>query len=214
MTVVNLVGLETLLGVSGPIDAALVQMTYWAGTGAFTGVDDEDVTFPPSMRVEIVNGDPVVELSLVPTTAECCLRWEIWTPGHQHVLLRYTSIPASGPPVDFGDLPVVDPASFVPVSPTPTLIQTIDARIAEVGVPEEQIAEAVSDYLTDNPPNAGVTHSQMVASSSWVIAHGFGRLPNVAVYIDGAEVDADVTSTTVTVTVTFASPQTGVAVLN
>jgi len=57
-------------------------------------------------------------------------------------------------------------------------------------------------------------HIQSTPNSSWIISHTFNREPDVAVYVGGQEVDADVAATVTTVTVTFASPQTGVAILS
>jgi hypothetical protein len=61
---------------------------------------------------------------------------------------------------------------------------------------------------------AAQRHIQSTPSSSWIISHTFNREPDVAVYVGGQEVDADVAATVTTVTVTFASPQTGVAILS
>ncbi len=62
--------------------------------------------------------------------------------------------------------------------------------------------------------NVAQRHIQSVPNASWVISHTFNREPDVAVYVGGQEVDADVAATVTTVTVTFASPQTGVAILS
>lgn len=211
MTVVNLAGLERLLGTPGPIAAGEVRAEYWAGGGPLVAVDGASVVFPTPIVVAIVAGAPETPLDMEPTNGVCCVRWVIATENGSSYLERFTSIPSSGP-VDFGDLPEVDPATFAPVDPTPTLVRTIDIRIEEyLG---DGIAQEVADYLADNPPSAGIQHTQSVPSGSWVIAHGLGRLPNVAVYVSGELVETDVVATSSTVTVTFPSPTAGVAVLN
>lgn len=62
--------------------------------------------------------------------------------------------------------------------------------------------------------NVAQRHIQSTPNASWIINHTFNREPDVAVYVGGQEVDADVAATVTTVTVTFASPQTGVAILS
>jgi phage-related tail fiber protein len=60
------------------------------------------------------------------------------------------------------------------------------------------------------------THTQAVASSTWTIAHGLGKLPSVMV-LDASdnEVFADLHYTSTSqLEVLFASPQTGKAILN
>lgn len=57
-------------------------------------------------------------------------------------------------------------------------------------------------------------HTQAVASASWMISHSLGRLPAVALYIGGEQVDADVTASSSSVTISLPTPMTGTAVLN
>lgn len=55
---------------------------------------------------------------------------------------------------------------------------------------------------------------QDAPSARWVITHTLGHLPSVTVIVDGEEVDADPDYPDInTVIITFASPQTGTAVL-
>ncbi|GAA1915350.1 hypothetical protein GCM10009775_04800 [Microbacterium aoyamense] len=106
-------------------------------------------------------------------------------------------------------------APVVEVIATPTVIvEVATGQRGPSGGSPEAIAAAVADYLEQNPPAAGATHAQMVPSASWVIPHTFGRIPAVTLYVDGEQVEADVTATTTTVTVSFPTPTTGLAVLN
>lgn len=118
MTSINLRGLETLLGAPGPISRGLVEATYWAGNAPVTVVTGADVVFPPPIRVDIVDGVPVESLDLVPTGGVCCVRWLVRSFNGGPRVIRFTSVPDDGP-VDFGDLPIVDPATFLPLDPVP-----------------------------------------------------------------------------------------------
>lgn len=74
------------------------------------------------------------------------------------------------------------------------------------------------DSLVGPPGAAGgagsaLVHQQSSPSASWSIAHTFGRLPLVDLYIDGQQVEADVAATDTTVSVTFPAPTAGTAVL-
>lgn len=61
---------------------------------------------------------------------------------------------------------------------------------------------------------SGQVHNQTTPSGTWVISGTLGRIPNVAVYVDGELVEADVSATPTTVTIVFPSPTAGVAVLS
>lgn len=122
MTVVELEALERLLGTPGPVSNGQVRAEYWAGTRPFVKVDGATVTFPPPIRVKIEDGAPAETIDLQPTDDVCCVRWVIQSGGF--ALRWYTSIPDTGP-VDFGDLPVVDPALFTSADVPPTLLETL-----------------------------------------------------------------------------------------
>lgn len=128
MTVIVLTALETVLGSPVPVKSGSVTAQYWAGSRAFKNVDGAEVTFPSTITVPIVDGAPVSPVDLQPTAGVCSVRWRITGAGFS--VTRYTSIPVTGP-VDFGDLPVVDPYLFAPVSPTPTLADYIATVAAE-----------------------------------------------------------------------------------
>lgn len=127
MTVINITGLERLLGAPGPIATGTIQVTYWAGGRAYVAVDGATVTFPKPVVVRIVDGDPAETIDLDPTNDVCCVKWVVSANGYN--LSRYTSIPDTGP-IDFGDLEDVDPALFTPVT-TPNLSATVQALIAQ-----------------------------------------------------------------------------------
>lgn len=80
-------------------------------------------------------------------------------------------------------------------------------------VTPEDVATAVQAYLAANPVADGVTFAQSIPLSTWTFAHQLHRIPVVSVYVDGEEVEADVTATDTTVTIEFPAPTAGFAVL-
>lgn len=77
----------------------------------------------------------------------------------------------------------------------------------------DEIAAAVSTYLTANPVSSGINYVQEVPLSTWTITHSLGRVPSVSVLIDDEEVDADVEATETTVIIMFPNSTAGIAVL-
>lgn len=150
MTLVNLSAVETILGGYGPIDTGSVSATYWAGRRPYKTVVDDEVRFPSEILVKITDGE-TLPLEMLPTRGVCCVRWLIRDLRSGMSLLRYTEIPDVGT-VDFGDLTVVDPATFAPVDPTPTLLDTIDRQVEAYMV--EHPAGGVQ--ATVDPADAGV----------------------------------------------------------
>lgn len=126
MTVVNLTALETLLGGPGPVGRGHASFTYWAGSRPFVNVAGAQVIFPSTIVVDIVDGAPVVDIDLPPTGGVCCVRARVARVGSAGVVDRFVTVPDAGP-VDFADLPVVDPELFAPVVVTPTLVETIQS---------------------------------------------------------------------------------------
>jgi hypothetical protein len=81
----------------------------------------------------------------------------------------------------------------------------------------QAIVEVVSPgqtIINTTGGSSGFEHTQVAAAATWTIAHGLGRLPNVAVYLNsGEEVETDVTSTSTQVSITFPTATAGKAVL-
>lgn len=69
------------------------------------------------------------------------------------------------------------------------------------------------DFVTKGQADAlygGVRLDVPAASASWILTHGLGRVPIVAVYLaNGEQVIANVFATSTTITVAFADAQTG-----
>jgi hypothetical protein len=125
---VNISAVQTMLGTPGPVVSGKVSVDYWAGSKPYIGVEGAAVTFPSTITVQIVDGELAEPLDLVPTGGVCCVRVVIRAAGKY--LSRFVEIPDTGP-VDFGDMPEVDPVAFAPVTPTTTLLQQIQDALRD-----------------------------------------------------------------------------------
>lgn len=134
MTVVNLRGLHTALGVPA-VTSGVVMVDYWAGSGPVARVDGADVVFPALITAAIVDGDPGT-LDLVPTRGVCCVKWTVQSDRSTVSVVRFTEIPETGP-VAFGALQQVDPATFVP---TEDVVAAWEAAIDDVAALRDQAA--------------------------------------------------------------------------
>ncbi len=156
MTQILLRTLRDVVGGVGPANGR-VKATYWAGNRAASTVDGSSVVASETFETMFVNGKAIRPINLEPTDSTKCVKWEI-SFGSQARLVRYTTIPNSNTPVEFNDLVIVDPDTYLPVSTTPTLVDTITnivrTEVAENPVSPEAVAEAVEDYMIENPIDA------------------------------------------------------------
>jgi len=74
-------------------------------------------------------------------------------------------------------------------------------------------AQWLASLVGPTGPSAGYVHTQPSAAATWSITHGRGRLPDVAIYVGGVLVEADVAATTTTASISFPAPTAGYAVL-
>lgn len=97
----------------------------------------------------------------------------------------------------------------------------IDTVVEVVECEDEQFL-VVNECGIQGPPGppgpAGGTyyvHTQSTPSSAWVVNHNLGRLGHVTVFVpEYVEVEADVVQNTVNqVAITFATPQSGTALI-
>lgn len=105
-------------------------------------------------------------------------------------------------------------AEVIEVIGTPVpVIEVIHAGVQVVEVPE--VVGPRGPVGPAGPAGGGtvLTYTQSIPSASWSIAHPFGRIPAVQVYIDGVQVDTDITASDTHVSVVFPSPTTGIAIL-
>lgn len=188
MTLVNLTGLETMLGGPGVLQSGEASATYWAGNAPFVQVAGAEVIFPTQIRSRITDGAPVDVLDMVPTRGVSCVRWLIRSFTSGAFLERFTEIP-DVPSVEFGALARVDPATFAPADQTPTLAETIHQQIAEWvaanPVDPAQIDTAVTGYLDANLPASIQAALEGVLSSGGSVHTGVGVPP---AFITGAKV--------------------------
>lgn len=82
-----------------------------------------------------------------------------------------------------------------------------------VTLPSVDVSVSVPMTGPPGPPGQGYVHTQSTPAASWIIAHPIGRVPDVALYIAGEQVDADITADATTVTITLPEPTSGIAVL-
>lgn len=82
-----------------------------------------------------------------------------------------------------------------------------------VTLPSVDVSVSVPMTGPPGPPGQGYVHTQSTPAASWIIAHPFGRVPDVALYVAGEQVDADITADAATVTITLPEPTSGIAIL-
>ena len=80
-------------------------------------------------------------------------------------------------------------------------------------VNEALIQQAVTEYLNTHPISGGINYQQSTPSATWIIPHGFGRIPNVQIVISGQKVETDIDYGLTSVTINFPIPYSGIAVL-
>lgn len=139
MPVVELAGLADALNQPAPIDSGWVTAQYVVSDAPAIRVDGANVTFPEELVVTFVNGQPVEPIAVVPTLGVSCVKWVFRFGSFRFE--RFTSIPDVAGPIAFGDLPVVDPDTYLPIQPGSTVAETIAAELAA--------------WLAENPPTEG-----------------------------------------------------------
>lgn len=95
------------------------------------------------------------------------------------------------------------------------IVVDTDVEVVET---EDQSTLVISDCGIQGPPGppgSYYIHTQSTPSSAWVVNHNLGRLSQVTVFVpDFVEVETDVVHNTVNqVAITFATPQTGTALI-
>ncbi len=208
------------LAVGGPtgIVEGQVSIEYLVKNKPYTQVDGPKVILPEPVEIQILGGEPVSPIEVPPTGGRCYARIRVYSYEPSATFeLAAVAIPDQ-PTVDIGALEKVDPSTYVPLPDVPPSVQELLAQAEQILLDvqlyvDEEIDQSVRDYLQENPPTSGFEFQQVVPSASWVISHGFGRFPSVAVYVDGEEVWADVTATNTSVSIAFASPVVGFAIL-
>lgn len=118
MTLLNLTGLESALGLPGPLRNGEVRVTRWAGRAPAVRVAGDELVFPTEVRVPIVAGAPQTPLILEPTGTDWCYRIRV-TDSRTGQHLVWYAVLADAPSIDVGDTwPGVDPLTVLPL-PSP-----------------------------------------------------------------------------------------------
>ena len=149
MTLVHIAGYLRQLGDPAPLPDGELVIEYVVGSEGLLTIDGPDVTVPTPVRVRIVDGEPATPLELEPTRGTCAVRWEFRAPGYSFD--RHTSVPDTAE-VDFGDLPDVDPASFLPVTEPASILSTVQAELLD-GVRLQRITQDAYDALPTPRPD-------------------------------------------------------------
>lgn len=103
-------------------------------------------------------------------------------------------------------MPNVKVVVQTPVLATTTVVEPKDLQT--------EVAGGIGNIVVaGGSGSSGIQHNQTTPSASWNITHSLGRIPNVQIYVGGKVVIVDIDATTTNVFVTFASAQSGVAVL-
>lgn len=219
MTRITLQALYLAVGGLKGIDTGQITVEYRVNNKPYTKVNGSQVILPEPVEVQIRGGEPVSPIEVPPTGGSCYARIRVYSyePSSATFELAAVAIPDQAV-VDIGDLEKVDPSTYVPLPDLPPSTQELLEQAEQILLDvqlyvDEEIDQSVRDYLQENPPTSGFEFQQVLPSASWVITHGFGRMPSVAVYIDGEEVWADVTATNTSVSIAFASPVVGFAIL-
>lgn len=144
---------EDILGanVSGSI-----EVRPWAGDKAFTVYDGEQVILgtPATRRL---NRGAAIAIEIEPTDGTYCVRWRIMPDSRQGSVTRYTTIP-DVESVGFGDLPDVDPDTFLPVVDVPSAQEVL----AEAQAAADAAAQSASDAAASAAAVASATQGSTI----------------------------------------------------
>lgn len=222
MPVINVRSLADALGgptvVNATISATMYGFVDDRQTPAIR-IAGENITFPAAVTVELVAGEPVVDLAL--DRAPAGFWWKIVassvTDGRRGALKIDVLLPGGSGPFDFDDLLIIDPNTMNLVEQPPAAwwvaLEDLQAQVEAGGATPEQLAEAIEDYFVTHP--SGIEFAFPTPLGTWSITHSLGRRPNVTLFDPtGIELEADVISSSTQVVVTWALPTDGSAVLS
>lgn len=171
------------LGGAVPVNASVTAVASRVRT------DGAEVTAPATVRVHIRDGVPDARFVLDASGADWYWTLTIRFVNIARSVVRHVAVPEGV--VEWGDLVEVDPATYQPVDPTPTLLDTINAQVAAYLIENpaaspEQIEQAVTAWLSENPVE-GVTQAELDAAVA-----GLARSADLAeVATSGAYADLD-----------------------
>lgn len=109
-----------------------------------------------------------------------------------------------------------DDYEFVVIEDTnEAVVVDCDVEVVEVEDEKQIVISDCGIQGPPGPPGSYYFHVQSTPSSAWVVDHNLGRPVHVTVFVPaGVEADTDVVHNTVNqVAITFATPQTGTALI-
>lgn len=209
MTVVNVETLGRKLVAADGIPAT-ATLTYWAGYYPAVEVEDENIIFPTPITVTFSAGVPTATVDLEPSV-RACVQWRFNVPGVSEWTV-YTMIPENGP-VDFEDLPVVDPHTLVPsddaqaawdatLAQVQELLSQVDALVDEAAFWADESESSAGDSATSatesatsataaaNSAAASATSAGQAAGSAAAAAGSAGAASDSATAAAGSATDA------------------------
>lgn len=122
MVVVTFDSLDTILG--GPISRGRISVFYRVGYKPYLG--DENTAYPVRTDIQIVAGALTTPLNAVPTGVVCYAAITVTNDITGQSRQVNVTIPETD--VDYDDLMLVDPVTFVPLSPEPATAQEVLAQ--------------------------------------------------------------------------------------
>lgn len=180
---------------------------------------------PPVEPVLIIEGgDPLAEHSFPAVMTGNDAQWALTVEQVDALLEGQVGVealpfhideatPPPGVPLVAGTIRIVSEWYGSDAVPFNRLTPVISGPMGPPGASDpEAIAEAVADWMADNPQT--FVHDQLAPVSTWVIPHPLERRPGVTVFLaTGEEVEADVTASSTVVSITFPAPMVGQAIL-
>ena len=175
MTLIHLRGFELALGLTQPIESGIVNVEYVRGGAPLPPrVDGPAIIFPKPASVRLLEGEVDRVLALPPTGGLAAVKWLVYpTIGDASTaFVRYTEIPDQDE-IDFGDLPIVDPNTYLPLdAPLPSVQELLaDALMAM----NSAIANAAS--TADDRAEVEAARATVLASEVAVLAARDETLP-------------------------------------
>jgi hypothetical protein len=158
---INLRGLADALDAPALVGSATLTLQYCTSAGPVPRVAGPDVVFPASITVRLVDGVPVVPVVLQPTGPSLYVR--VHLQYRTYLLSRDVQVPDGDGEIDFGALPMVNPATLQPLDPVPPSAQEILDQAGEARDAARDHANAASGFAGDAEEYAQQAHVDMAS---------------------------------------------------
>lgn len=149
MTVITIETLAAALGLPGAaaVDAT-ISCVPWAGRRPAIRVDGAEVIVPDVISLTVTDGVLSDPFELLPNDGTWCWRITVATRNPRSSLVRFVTVPASGP-VDFGALTQVDPTTFVATDETVTAWEAAVSTVNSAGIAKANTAIIIGPSLEE-----------------------------------------------------------------